>query len=109
MKNLGSYYGATLLDEMDLVESNNKNRIILEYYKSKNHSLKLKTFYGITIVKKEYRKDKIEFEKNSIKQVSTNEGKIKNIIETLKYYKVTPIALDDVLVELLKRPEYQEN
>ena len=58
MRNLGIYYGATLLDETDLVESNNKNRIILEYYKVKKHGLnrvKLKTFYGITVVKKEYK------------------------------------------------------
>ena len=38
MKNLGIYYGATLLDETDLVESKNKNRIILEYYKNKKRA-----------------------------------------------------------------------
>ena len=112
MKNLGVYYGATLLDTADLVESNNKNRIVLEYYRNKNHSLKTlkpKTFYGITVVKKEYIKDKVKLETNRIKQISTNEGKIKNIIETLKTYKVTPIALNDVLADLLKRQEFQEN
>lgn len=111
MSNLGVYYGATLLDETDLVESNNKDRIILEYYKIKKHKInkaKLKTFYGITIVKKEYKQDKIAFERNSIKQVSTNENNIKNIIEKLKTYKVTPIALNDVLADLLKTPEFQE-
>ena len=48
MKNLGIYYGATLLDETDLVESKNKNRIILEYYKNKKRSIKiLKAEIGI--------------------------------------------------------------
>ena len=51
----------------------------------------------------------MKLETNRIKQISTNEGKIKNIIETLKTYKVTPIALNDVLADLLKRPEFQEN
>lgn len=110
MKNLGVYYGATLLDETDLVESANNSKILLEYYGNKKHSIdkiKLKTFYGITIVKKEYGKDEIKCETNIINKISTNENKIRNIIETLKTNKVTPVALNDVLLELLKRPQYQ--
>jgi len=110
VRNLGIYYGATLLDETDLVESASDNKILLEYYGNKKHSIdkiKLKTFYGITIVKKEYCKNEIKYEKNSIKKISTNESKIRNIIETLKTNKVTPVALNDVLLELLKRPQYQ--
>jgi len=110
VKNLGIYYGATLLDETDLVESAKDSKILLEYYGNKKHSIKktkLKTFYGITIVKKEYGKDEIKCEKNSISKISTNERKIRDIIETLKTNKVTPVALNDVLLELLKRPQYQ--
>lgn len=112
MKNLGIYYGATLLDETDLVESKNKNRIILEYYKNKKRSLKIlkpKIFYGITIVKKEYGKDKIKLETKEVTKISTNENKVRSIIEMLKIYKVTPIALNDVLADLLQEPEFQEN
>ena len=112
MKNLGNYYGATLIDTTDLVDTSNKNRIILEYYKNKKHSLKkvkLKTSYGIKVVKKEYKEDKVKLESNTIKQISTNEAKIKNIIKVLKTYKVTPIALNDVLTDLLKTSEFQEN
>ena len=110
MRNLGVYYGATILDETDLVESANDNKILLEYYGNKKHSIdkiKLKTFYGITIVKKEYGKDEIRCEKNSISKISTNENKIRDIIETLKINKVTPVGLNDVLTEILKRPEFQ--
>ena len=55
MKNLGTYYGTTLLDESDLVETRNKNKIELDYYGIKKHGkiTKRKTFYGIAIVKKE--------------------------------------------------------
>lgn len=111
MKNLGDYSGAALLNE-GTYDNTNKGKIILEYYKNKNHTLqkaKLRIFYGITVVKKEYKEDKVNFEKNSIKQISTNENKIKNIIEMLKTYKVTPIALNDVLTDLLKTAKFQEN
>lgn len=109
MRSLGIYYGDTLLDEN---ESNNKNKIMLEYYrveKTATRSINQKTFYGITIVKKEYERDEIRFEKNCIERISTNENKIENIIETLKKNKVTPIALNDVLADLLKQPQFQGN
>ena len=111
MGNLGIYYGATLLGEQDLVEATNKNKIELEYYGTEDHNSKTKeqTFYGIEVVKKEYENNAVKFEKNYIENVSTNKGVIDRIIETLKNYKVTPIALEDVLTDLLKRPEYQES
>lgn len=106
MKNLGKYYGATVLNEAGI------NEVVLEYYKSKKYTFrkaKLKTYYGITIVKREYKKDEVNLEKNTVKQISTNENKIKNLLEVLKTYKVTPIALNDVLTDLLKMPKFQEN
>lgn len=110
MKNLGIYCGATLLNETDLVEPNGGNKIMLEYYGIKKHAIektKLKTFYGITVVKKEYGKDEIKCEKNSINKISTSESKMRKIIETLRINKVTPIALNDVLTDLLKEPQFQ--
>ena len=106
MKNLGKYYGAAVLNEAGI------NEVVLEYYKSKKYTFrkaKLKTYYGITIVKREYKKDKVNLEKKTVKQISTNENKIKNLLEVLKTYKVTPIALNDVLTDLLKMPKFQEN
>ena len=107
MKNLRNYYGITLLDN-----ENSSNEIILEYYKNKKHTLnkaKLKTIYGITIIKKIYENGELKLEKNCIKNISTNENKIRNIIEVLKTYKVTPIALNDVLTDLLKKQEFQQD
>lgn len=111
MQNLGVYYGAILLGEQDLVETNTKNKIELEYYGTEEHSIqdaKDQTFYGISIVKKEYEKDEIKFEKNHIGKISTSKRKIEEIIGTLKNYQVTPVALEDVITDLLKKPEYQE-
>jgi len=110
LRNAANYYGATLLNETDLVGVTNGNKIMLEYYEIKKRSIektKLKTFYGIEIVKKEYGKDEIKCEKNSVNKISTNENKIINIIEKLKSNKVTPIGLNDVLLDLLKQPQFQ--
>jgi len=112
LKYLRSYYGTTLLNETDLVESSNNRKMELHYYETKEHSIKRfkkQTFYGIEIVKKEYEKDKVKLEKNSIKKVSTNENIIKQIIEMLEIHKVTPIGLEDVLTDLMKQPQFQEN
>ena len=110
MKNLGIYYGATLLNSTDLVESSNRNRIKLEYYGTQKENLEETnepTYYGISIVKKEYENDKISFEKNTIDKVTTNENEIAKIIKILKSCKVTPIGLEDVLTDLLKRPDFE--
>ena len=106
MNNLGIYYGATILNETDLLEANIKSKIELEYYGTQEIKNK-QTYYGISIVKKEHYIDKIRFEKNAVDRVSTNESVVSKIIETLKKFKVTPIALNDVLDDLLKLPEYQ--
>lgn len=99
MKKLGTYCGATLLNE-----TNMENKVMLEYYGSKKRyidKIKLKTYYGITVVKKEYGKNAIKSETNSVNRISTSQSKIKDIIEILRRNKVTPIGLNDVLAELL--------
>jgi len=57
----GIYYGITLLDETDLLEANNRNKIELEYYGTKKYNIKNEAIYGISIIKKEYIKNKIKF------------------------------------------------
>lgn len=107
MKNSTIYYGATFLEEKDLVESNTKNNIELKYYKIENYESRIlrkeKLSYGIEIVKKEYADKKVKIEKNKIEDITDNAAKVINIIETLKKYKVTPIGLQDVVSDLLKQ------
>ena len=110
VKNVGVYSGATILNEHDLLNVDGEHKIMLEYYRTKKHymkSAKLKTFYGIKIVKRKYEKDKIISEENNINKISTNKGIIDEIIQKLREYKVTPIGLNDVLTDLLKQPQYQ--
>ena len=109
MKNVGVYSGEAILDEHDLLNVDGEHKIMLEYYRIKKHYMKmakLKTFYGIKIVKKKYEKDKIIFEENSVNKISTNKSIIDEIIQKLREYKVTPVGLNDVLADLLKQQQY---
>ena len=107
MQDIGNYFGATLLKGKELLENSNKNKIKLEYYSTEKRNIESEIIYGVSIVKKEYGKQKVKFEKNSVERITTNENKIEKIIETLKNFKVTPVGLNDVLTEILKRPEFQ--
>jgi len=104
------YYGATFLDEKDLVETNITNNIELEYYRTENYKANIlkkeKTSYGIEIVKKEYISEDIKIEKSRLDDISTNAKKVINIIESLKLHKVTPIGLQDVVCDLLKQNRF---
>ncbi len=110
MESEGIYYGATLLGGNDLVETLCKNKIELEYYGTEYHNIdefEEKPYYGISIIKKEYNKDEIKFEKKHIENVSTSKNVISEIINILKQNKVTPICLYDVVDDLLKKSQYQ--
>lgn len=100
------YYGNTFFDTKDLKETNIKNRIELEYYrtkKRKNYFLREDTeSYGIEIVKKEYQGKKINIEKEKIDRISNEKSTINSILNKLKQFKVTPIALKDVVHDIME-------
>lgn len=100
------YYGNTFLDSKDLKENNLKNRIELEYYrtkKRKNHFLRENTeSYGIEIVKKEYQGKKINVEKEKMDKISDKKSSIDLILNKLKEFKVTPITLKDVVHDIMQ-------
>lgn len=100
------YCGNTFLDKRDLRENNIKNRIELEYYrtrKRKSHFLREDTeTYGIEIVKKEYQGKKVNIEKEKIDRISDKKSTIDKILEKLKEFKVTPITLKDVVHDILQ-------
>lgn len=100
-----TYCGGTFLEKEELNESNINHRIELEYYSTKNYiskGIKEKiTTYGIEIVKKEYKDNRINTEISNRKYISNSSEKVIEIINTLKKYKVTPIGLNDVLEDLL--------
>lgn len=97
-------YGKTLLDAKDIRDTNIKNRIELEYYrtkKKKHHFLREDTeTYGIEVVKKEYQGKRINVEKEKIDKISNKKASIDSILNTLRKFKVTPIALKDVIEDI---------
>ncbi len=110
MKNSTIYYGATFLDEKDLVETNITNNIELEYYRTENYKTNIlnkeKTSYGIEIIKREYISEDVKIEKSRLDDISTSAKKVINIIESLRMHKVTPIGLQDVVCDLLKQKKF---
>lgn len=101
------YCGAALLEGEELKESNSTDKIEIEYYSTKNNtenSLKEDmSVYGIEVIKKEYRNQKIRIEKTNVDNVADSSLKVIEIINTLKNNKVTPIGLQDVLEDLQKQ------
>ena len=110
LKNSTVYYGATFLDEKDLVEANITNNIELEYYRTENYKTNIlkkeKASYGIEIIKREYILDDVKVEKSRLDDISTSAKKVINIIESLRMHKVTPIGLQDVVCDLLKQKKF---
>ena len=96
-----TYHGKTFLEDEDLIETNIKNKIQLEYYTFKEIK-EDKEAYGIKVIKKEYDINGINTETSSRNDISYSSQKVIKIINTLKENKVTPIGLNDVLEDLLK-------
>lgn len=97
------YYGETIVNIKELIETNRKGFIKLEYYGTKQTIQNEHTEYGIEIVKKEYiNKDFVE-EINNINNITNDEKQIEEIISLLKRNKVTPMGLDDIISDLAKQ------
>lgn len=95
------YYGGTFFNNNDLLDTNIKHKIELEYYKTNNCIKENSESYGVEVIKKEYVSDKVYIEKNNIKNITKDENRANEILEKLKKFKVTPIALQDVVDDLM--------
>ncbi len=96
------YYGETTINIRELIESNRKGFIRLEYYGIKSTVEEETTQYGIEIVKKEYANKNLIKEKNNVANIAENEEELVEIITTLKRNKVTPIGLEDIVKDLVR-------
>lgn len=98
------FYAGVIINKEELKESNS-NRIELEYYKiskKKKESISKKTnLYGIEVVKKEYIGKKKIKEKSDICNLTNDESVINTLLGILKANKVTPIALNEIVEEVL--------
>jgi len=91
-------YDKTTINRNDIEEINLRGKIQLEYYKTINDDNKK---YGIKIVKKQKKICKEMIESKEIDNISDEEIKINTLLNILVNNKVTPIALDDVLADLI--------
>ena len=99
MKN---FFGSIFINRDELREAGINYPIKVEYYKITNEEEKIKQnklIYGIQVVKTEYR-DKIGVEQNKIEYITNDEKEINKMLGLIKENEVTPIGLEDVVLEI---------
>lgn len=99
MKN---FFGSIFINRDKLLEAGINYPIKVEYYKITNEPEKEnKLLYGIQVIKTEY-KEKIGVEQNRIEHITNDESEITKILSLIKENEVTPIGLEDVIIEIKK-------
>lgn len=99
MKN---FFGSIFINRDELEEAGINYPIKVEYYKIMNEEEKIKQnklIYGIQIIKTEYR-DKIGVEQHKVEHITNSEKEIEQILGLMKENEVTPIGLEDVIIEI---------
>lgn len=102
MKN---FFGSIFINRDELKEAGINYPIKVEYYKIINEEEKTnqdKLIYGIQIIKTEYR-DKIGVEQNKLENITNDEKEITKILSIMKENEVTPVGLEDVILEIKNR------
>ena len=102
MKN---FFGSIFINRDKLLEAGINYPIKVEYYKitdeertkQENHLV-----YGVQIIKTEY-KEKIGIEQNKVEHITNDDGEIAKILNVIKENEVTPIGLEDVVLEIKSR------
>ena len=100
-----TFFGSVFIEKERLEEAGIKYPIKLEYYKQINEdeiSTYQKPKYGIEIIKTEY-KEKIGIEQNKVEHITNDDGEIDKILNVIKENEVTPIGLEDVVLEIKSR------
>lgn len=93
-----SFYGGTYIGREILAENNIYHPIRLEYYKLEKEE-KNTLFYGIEVVKTEYKDEKTIVENESIENITKEEEKIIELLEKFKTGTVMPTFLKEMLEE----------
>ncbi|MBQ2836369.1 MAG: hypothetical protein IJE68_06010 [Clostridia bacterium] len=108
MKN---FFGSIFINRDELREAGIDYPIKVEYYKITNEEEKIKEnklIYGIQIIKTEYR-DKIGVEQEKIEHITNDESEITRMLSLIKENEVTPIGLEDVILEIKSRQALAKN
>ena len=106
-----NFFGSIFINRDELREVGIDYPIKVEYYKIINEEEKIKQnrlIYGIQIIKTEY-KDKIGVEQQKIEHITNDENEISRILSIMKENEVTPIGLEDVILEIKNRQAIAKN
>ena len=111
-KVLKKFFGGMFIENEILRKEGIYHPIKLEYYKIENNNSQKngELKYGLEVVKTEYYTNDVKIEKNQLEGLTNDENAIKKILNILKENKVTPIAMQDVIKEILtKRLQIAKN
>ena len=101
-------YGETEINKIESENTNKNSLINLKYYKTKNLMTKYsKRKYGIEIIKREISQRGKKKERAITKYISNSEQVIDKLLALLVENKVTPIGINDVLIELTMKFEFK--
>lgn len=103
-KLLKNFFGSIFINRDELLEAGINYPIKVEYYKiidENKREKENKLIYGIQIIKTEYR-NKIGIEQNRIEHITNDENEITKMLNLIKDNGVTPIGLEDVIIEIKK-------
>lgn len=92
-----TFYGGTYIGKEILEENDIYHPIRLEYYKIENEM-----FYGIEVIKTEYKKEKTEIQSNVVENVTMEEAEIIEMLDKFKEGTVMPSLLEEMVEEELK-------
>lgn len=99
------FFNSTFVKQETLKEAQINHPIKLEYYKIINEDEMVKgekAKFGIGVVKTEYMENDIKVEKKVIQYLSNDESRIEKLLKIFKDNEVTPIGVEDVIIDLSK-------
>lgn len=94
-----TFFGDILINKQKTEDLKIKYPIKVEYYKTTNEE---NNTYGIEIIKKEYKKRKINTEQKAIMNLTNDENKIEKLLNIFKENKVTIINAEDIIEDIFK-------
>ena len=95
-----TFFDGVFIDRQKLEKEGIKYPIRLEYFKTSKRE-NVQTKFGIEVVKTEYLDDKMNVETKEVNNITDDIKEVERVLTLLKNNEVTPIAVDDVLQEIL--------
>lgn len=96
-----TFFGGVFIEKIKLMEAGVKYPIKLEYFKTKKEEKNVEANLGIEVVKTEFLDDEIKVETKEVNYITGDTSEQERILTLLKNNEVTPIAVEDVLQEIL--------